>query len=464
MRRRTLWGLLALIGPSLASRAEGQVVDAELWTLTTSLRQSFTDNLFVTSVAKQADFVTAATVGLSYLRVRRDSSFGAFGWANGQAFARLDGYNQGQFGLGVSRQREINRRFQWRYSGAYSDGINLEVLYGGGGGLPQVDVKSGILSTGTTFALTPRTSWSTSLDGTYLRYRSRFAFDSAALPISPLPPIDIGDAVRPPSTTPPSLVLPDGTDILRLLAAESVLTQRLDYWSWRLGTGLTHAFSPKTSANLGIGYRFNEQSPRTFDGGDHFETTVGLTRVLDPTANLSGGYAYQSSDYGRRSSVHSGSIQADKQFGNRWRADASLGVSYLDEATSRSSGWTWIGGLGTSVRFDRGNLAGRYTRTVYQGQIVPTTQVTDSVFVGGGHAFTKRVFASAFGFYRSARDRDDPRFSYDSGYLVAALSVRMGRRTSTGLSYVFQTFDQSGLPRANRSYLTASFGYTRSWK
>ena len=243
-----------------------------------------------------------------------------------------------------------------------------------------------------------------------------------------------------------------------------MLAQRLDYWSWRLGTGFTHAFSPKTSANLGLGYRFSHQSPRAFRGTDQFDMSLGFTRVLDTTANLSGGYAYQASDYGQRSRIHSGSVQADKRLGDRWRADASLGASYLDGATSSSSGWTWIGGLGTSLRFERGSLAARYARTVYQGQIVPSTQISDTVSLGGGHTFTKRIFASAFGHYRSARDPNDRRFSYDSGYLVAGLSVRLGKRTSSGLNYVFQTFDQSGLPRANRSYLTASFGYNRSWK
>ena len=207
MRHRALGALLALTAPCLVPRGEAQV-EAQLWTLSTSLRQSFTDNLFLTSVAEREDFVSAATVSLSYVRQRRDSNFGAFGWANGQVFARLDGNNQGQFGLAVSGRREAHSRLQWRYAGSYADGINLEVLYGGGVGLPQVDVKSASFTTGTTFALTPRTSWNTSLDGSYLRYRSVFPFATVALPISPLAPSDVAGAIRPPSTGVPSLGLP----------------------------------------------------------------------------------------------------------------------------------------------------------------------------------------------------------------------------------------------------------------
>jgi hypothetical protein len=142
----------------------------------------------------------------------------------------------------------------------------------------------------------------------------------------------------------------------------------------------------------------------------------------------------------------------------------TLGATYFDGSTPQSSGWTWIGGLGGSLKFDRSSLAGRYSRTMFQGQLVPSLQTTDVFSLGGGHAFTKRVFGSLFGYYRNARDQSDRRFSYESAFASAALSVRLRERISGGLSYAFQYFDGGAFPSSKRSFLTVNLGYIRSWK
>ncbi|HEY5908816.1 MAG TPA: hypothetical protein VIZ31_12295, partial [Vicinamibacteria bacterium] len=360
--------------------------------------------------------------------------------------------------------KSFHRRFSWSYSAYYGDGINFEALLNGGRAVPQVDLKNGIVSSSTSFSLTPRTSWNLSVDPTYVRYRTTIPIDTASLPFEPQVPPDVIGATRPQPIDLGALELPDGTEILRLLSGESILATRLDYWSWRVGTGFSHSFSPITRATVGFGYRSSTQSPRTIRGGNQYDGSIGFSRALDTTANLNGAYAYQSSSYGLISRTHSLTLGGDKEFSDRFRGDLSLGTTYFDGATRESSGWTWIGGLGGSLKFDRSNLTGRYTRTMYQGQIVPSLQITDVFSLGGGHAFTKRVFGSAFGYYRNARDQSDRRFTYESAFASSSLSVRFAKRFNGGLSYAFQYFDSGTLPSATRSYFTLFFGYTRAWK
>ncbi len=462
-RRCGLRALLGLAASCLAQPAAAQG-EVELWTFSANLRESFTDNVLFTSVAAQEELISAATLTLGYNRVRRTSSFGAFGWVNGQLFGRYDQLNQAQFGLGLSGRKSLHRRFSWSYSAYYGDGINFDALLNGGRAVPQVDLKNGSVSSSTSFSLTPRTSWNLSVDPTYVRYRTTIPIDTASLPFEPQVPPDVIGATRPQPIDLGGLELPDGTEILRLLSGESILATRLDYWSWRVGTGFSHSFSPITRATVGFGYRSSTQSPRTIRGGNQYDGSIGFSRALDTTANLNGGYAYQSSSYALTSRTHSLTLG-----GTRSSAIASGGTCRSGRPTSTGPRGKAAAGPGSEAWEARSSSTGATSRVATRepctrARSCPASRSPTCSLSGAGTLSTKRVFGSAFGYYRNARDQSDRRFTYESAFVSTALSVRFAKRFNGGLSYAFQYFDSGALPSATRSYFTLSFGYTRAWK
>jgi hypothetical protein len=438
-------------------------VEAERWTLSGNLRETFSDNVFLSRGRDVDEWITGATLSLAYGRLGQRSSLSGLGWLNGGLYREFDEYNRVQYGLGLSGQLDADPRMRLRAGASFADGINFDSLYASRLGLPQVDVKSGSAFTGLTYEVTPSTFANASLDVSGLRYRADFLFDSSQLPGDVFAPPDVLQPLRPGSVDPQLPIAPDGAQFLALLSAEGIRTLSLDYIAWRAGVGLSHELSDTTRVSVDAGYRRTYESPSEFADGEQVEAQAALRHVFDQSATASLSYAYQESRFRDRARAHSATAQADKELSRRLRFDASVGVSWLD-GPADASGATIVGGAGFSLRLDRTSVAARYTRSRFQGPVLGRSQVSDVVFASVGHTFGKRLFGSVFGYYRTASDDLDRSYTYSDAVLGASLALRIKRRGNIGGSYTFQHFDSAGFPATSRSTLSVSLGYSRTWK
>jgi hypothetical protein len=462
-RREGRTGLLValLLAPTTPSLAQ---VEASRWTLLASLRETLTDNLFLTDDS-QWEAITGGSLSLSYAHVRGGSSFAATGWLGGQLFNRFGTYSGTQFGLNAGARFALSPRARLRVGTGYANGLNLESLRASRVGLPQIDVESGSVSAGLNYALTPSTTADLSLDASGIRYRAQLLVDTSRLPGDTLVPVTVF-APAPQSGLEVSLpVVPDETlQTLGLLTAEGLATLSFDFGTWRAGAALAHDFSPRTRVTIGGDYRRTYLRPETFSAGDQIGSVVTLREVLDRTASLSLSYAYQDNRFGIQVKSHAFTAQADAEIDQNVRFDASFGGSYLDGPNDTTTGWTLIGGVGLSARLKRTSVVARYTRTRYQGLIVARSQVTDLVFAGVGQTLARRVFVSAYGYYRDGRDQLDPRYSNATALVGAALGVRIKQRTRADLSFTFLRFHTAAFTAARRSTLSLSLSYARQMK
>jgi hypothetical protein len=341
--------------------------------------------------------------------------------------------------------------------------LNFEALYANRAGLPQVDVQAASTTSDLTFEVTPGTSVHAAFDAVGFRYRAGTLVNSAQLP---------GEALAPPDVTLPLEGEPTGLpkapdaslQAVGLLAAEGLQTLRLDYWTWHTGAGLVHEFSPRTSVTVDLGYRRTYQEPRTYAEGEQLEAQAALRQVLDTTANLSLAYDYQDNRFQIGVRTHTFVTQAQKEFGQKVTADASLGASYYDGADPTLSGWRVVGGAGVSLRLKHTRLVARYTHTRYQGLVTGRNELTDLAFASLSHRLGRRLSATIYGYYRDARDPLATLFSYDTAAAGATLTARIKKRSDTGFSYLFQHFRASPAPAADRSLLTFFVGYTYASK
>lgn len=470
MARPGRTGVFALLLVVAGGSAAAQVpAESESWVFSGTLRQTFTDNLFLVGLDDApTEAISGATLAVTYARLRQRTTFSALGWLNGSVYHRFSSYDGAMFGLGLSGQAGLERRGRLRYRASYANGLNLEALYASRVGLPQLDVKSFAASTGFTYAITPATSGNLSFDGSALRYRSELRTDSSQLPGDLLAPPDVLEPLLPGEGDTGLPAAPDGSvQVLGELAREGIRVTALDYWSGRVGAGIVHAFSPETKVNLDLDYRrsYADSGAGGVPDGQLFGATVGLARALDTTANLSLGYAFQDARYGFATRNHSLVGRATKAFGKKLRGDLSLGGSYFEGASDAASSWDVIGGAGIAVRLKRTSIALRYGRSRYQGVVVGRSLNTSDAFASLGHTFGKKVFGAVYGLYRSARDESRDLYAYDDLLGGASITVRIERRWRLGASYSYSRFDRgAALGAANRSVVSISLGYTRVMK
>ena len=456
--------LLSGLFLGLAATPSPAQVEAQRWVFSGTLRATLTDNLFLIAPDGPGEAITGGTLSMTYSRIAKRYSLSALGWVNGQVYHRFDAYNGAKFGLGVYGQRDFTRGLRGRLGLSYADGLNLGALYSSRVGLPQLDLKTGFVDAGLSYDLSPGTSVSGSFDATGIRYRSDVLLSTARLPADSLTPPDVQEPLDPVPApdVPPA---PDASlEALDILALQSLRVLRLDYWTWRAGAGLAHEFSPTTRVNVGLGFRRTGQEPRTFAAGDQIEAQVGLQHAIDAGANLSFTYGYQDNRFDPRLRTHTLVGGVAKALSAKVRFDISLGGSYLGSTDPAVSGWTFVGGAGVSMRFDRAQFAARYERSRYQALVLGRNQTVDLVYASFGRILTRRVYLAAYGNYRNARDPVSDLYSYDSATAGAYLTVRIKKRGSAGLSYSFQHFATRGFPSADRSLLSVSVGYTRIGK
>ncbi len=459
--RKTL--LAAVLLGLAASRSSAQV-EAERWVFSAIARETLTDNLFLIPSGGPGESITGATLSLSWTRQKDASLLSGLGWANGSLFHQYGAYNGLQWGAGLSGQRDFTRRAQGRASLAYADGLNLEKLYAGRVGLPQLDVKTGVATAGFSYKFTPATSASASLDATGIRYRADTLLSSARLPADAQTPPDVRNPLTP-SPVPVVPQPPDATlDALALLSSQSLRIYRLDYWTWHAAGRLEHDFSPRTTVDLGLGYRRTGQDPETFSFGDQLEATAGLRRLVATDTTLSLTYTYQDNRFDPPTRTHSFLGMFAKKFSTKVTGDVSIGSSYLDTESPLASGWSPVGGVGVSVRLKRTFFAARYSRSRYQALVLGRNQTVDLLYASLGQTLSKRLYLSVYGYYNDAQDAVADLYSYETGLAGASLGARLGKRGSAGVSYDFRHFKASGLPGADRSSVSFFVGYARAFK
>jgi len=453
--------LALLVGPASGPLAGAE---AERWTLSVTLRQTLSDNVFLTP-ERSREAITGGTLSLSYGRIKGGSSFSAGGWLGGQHFYRFGTYDRAQFGLNTSARIALAPRARLRLGAGYTNGLNVESLRSSRLGLPQVTVQSGSASVGLDYTLGAGTSADLGLDGAGIVYRAKLLVDSSQLPGDTFVPADAVAAGPPPGINmgPPSA--PDETlQVLGLLTAEGLQTLNLDFATWRASLGLAHEFSPRTRISVGGDYRRTYEKPRTFSEGEQVGGQVALRQVLDSSANVALAYGYQENRFGIRLRTHSFTAQVEKAIGKKVRLDATLGSSYLQGPERASSSWTAVGGGGLSAQFRRSWLALRYTRSRYQGLIVGRSQIADLAYANLTHAVGRRVSIAGYGYYRDARDPLDPRFSFRTTLGGASLGVGIKQRTSAGVSYSYLRYDPRSSPAVQRSVLSMFLSYARQMK
>jgi hypothetical protein len=330
-------------------------------------------------------------------------------------------------------------------------------------GLPQVDVKTGVATAGFSYSFTPATVASASLDATGVRYRASTLLSSARLPADAQTPTDVRNPLTPsPSDVPEP---PDATlDALALLSSQSLHVYSLDYWTWRAGARLEHQFSPRTTVDVGVGYRRTGQDPETFSFGDQLEATAGLRRLVASETTLSLTYTYQDNRFDPPAQTHTALGVLAKKFSTKVTGDVSVGASYLDTPSQVASGWSPVGGVGVSVRMKRTFFAARYTRSRYQALVLGRNQTVDLFYASLGQTLSKRVFLSVYGYYNDAQDPVSDLYSYETALAGASLGASLGKRGSAGVSYDFRHFKASGLSGADRSSVSFFVGYARAFK
>ncbi|HXK10298.1 MAG TPA: hypothetical protein VMT70_11680 [Vicinamibacteria bacterium] len=391
------------------------------------------------------------------------TTLSALGWANGSIYRRYGAYNGVQFGLGLSGRHSFTRRFAGRASLSYADGLNLEALYSGRVGLPQIDVKTGVATAGITFTASPSTSLNAGVDATGIRYHTDVLVSTAQLPADSLtPPEVLGNLRRDPTDLAPA---PDASlEALGTLATQALSVSSLDFWTWHVSGGLAHTFSPRTSVNLTLGYRETGQEPRTYAVGDQIELSAGLRQALDSGANLNLTYAYQDNRFNPQVQTHSFGGGADKEFNSKVKGDVSFGASYIDSPVPSVSGWTYVGGAGVAVRLKRTFFAARYSRSRYQALVLGRNQVVDLAYGSLGRTVSRRVYLAAFAYYLNARDPAFDLYSYETSVAGVSVSTRIKKRGSAGFSYNFRHYQPTGLIASDRSSISVFASYSRAYK
>jgi hypothetical protein len=439
-------------------------VEAQRWVISATARETLTDNLFLIAPDGPGETITGGTLGLTYSRVDDRYSLSALGWANGQVFSQYGAYNGATYGLGVHGQRDFTRDLKGRLGASYADGLNLGALYSSRVGLPQLDIKTGYVETGLSYKVSPGTSVGGSFDATGIRYRADVLLSTARLPADSLTPPDVQVPLNP-TPTPDVTPAPDASlEALDILALQSLRVYALDYWTWHAGADVGHEFSPTTRGSAALGYRRTGQDPRTFADGEQLEARAGLQHTIHSGTVLSFNYDFQDNRFGPTTRTHSLVGGLTRDLSSKVKVDVSLGGSYLDGAVPEASGWTAVGGAGVSMRFDRAQFAARYERSRYQALVLGRNQTVDLVWASLGRVLTKRVYFSAYGSYRNARDPVGELYSYESATAGAILTARIKKRGSVGLSYSYQHFGTRGFPSADRSLLSAFLNYTRTEK
>lgn len=450
--------LAAVTGAAEAQRARPS--ETELWLLSASLRESYIDNLFLIN-GGPGDWVTNATVSLSYLRRRPPATFSANGWIGGNYFGRFDNFRSVNYGLGVSGNNQLDRRARARYSASFTDGLNRNTSFESRFG-PEVDVKSGYASTGLDYAFTPSTTGRLSADLSGLHYRIDASDIASFLPTDLQTPPVIDDPDNPPDPDAPSLE--DLRSLLEALALEGFLVRDIDYWTWHFGAGISHEFSPNTQASLDLGSRSTTSETVGVPHGQLFDASATLTQKIDPTASVSLGYVYTDADYGTSATSQTVFLRAQKEFDEKVHGDVTLGASQAEAQDTGSSPWNFVGGLGVSVQMKRGRFTVHANRSVYQGIILGRQQISDDVSASFSHVFNKRVFASAFASYRNAHDTTVDELSSEQIFGGATLSIRLSKRFRLSPSYAYAFYSRGPVLRPpGRSTFGLSLRYTKAF-
>jgi hypothetical protein len=456
-RRRARAAAGALFLAALAVAAPAGAQDGDRWTFQPVLRQTFTNNLFLTSDDPFADRALSLTLNVGYSRTSGRWRLGALGWVSGVVFGDAENLDDVRFGLGVTAERALSPQSTLTLTGAWSDGVSVESFFVNPVDAPQFDVQTFSAGIGYGYRFSPRTTGGLSLGGTIVR--SLNGLPDFVVP--PPAPVDVLVPLAPPPSDPldetvpqPDLIEPRGLDnaaVVAGLVGRDGVTRATDYRSWTLGATLGHRYSSRTGLSTGLLYRRNVD-----DDNRQVEGQVGVSRAIDSRTNVSATYtglwsAYPGSDF----FSHTLLLRADKAPPRRRiRLDVSAGVTYVD---SEDPSWTLIGGFGVSLPLGRTMLAARYDHSRYQSVLFPRNYDTHSFSLSMSRRLTRSLFILGFGTWLNAND-EDPFNSYTTGWAGVSLRQRVMRKFTLGGGYGYSLYDTPQFPAAGRSVWTVFIG------
>ncbi len=474
--RGLAWALVCGLCAARAS-AQGQATPSDSasggsvrrLTLSATLRETLSDDLFFAGTGGGPDPSTSATLGLAFGLSHHGLNLGGAGWANGTLVGPSRRRNV-QSGLGWGVDLGFSPRTRMRFDTSYSDGLNLDAVYGSSEAFPQLDVKSFVGDLGLSRRVSPSTSMGATLTGTFIRYRSSALFDTAALPSETLVQPDIVQPSAPEGTESPlpenPAGLPIGPDntlaVLGILTGAGLRTPSVDYWTWRAGGDVAHQFSSVSRGRVAFGYRGALGSPAALTAGDEIDAEVEWSRTLGGTAGVSLAYADRESRYATRFGTHTASVRVDKTVSRRLSANASVGGSFLEAPQRGDASWEAIGGAGLSWRRGRTALSVRYDRNRSQSILGGRSYTSDSGVASFAQRLTRRLSVSAFGSYRSASDALGQGSSYRSLFIGSNLGLRLAKRLNVGAVYSYQHFDRQEFAAADRYVASVFAGYSLS--
>lgn len=472
-------GLAALIVllPFAAPKAQGQ--DVERWSFVGALSASRATNLFLAPGGGSGETIGGLSLTLSYLRSRQRSRLLASAWALGLGYQKLDQLDTANAGLALDGNWSFTRTARLRYTQSFARGFNPDRLYGKGVLLPQFDVTSSASRLGFSWDATPSTTLDLSGDADWIRYDSALPTSSTQLGVDTFPEQaarpGLEGAVKPPlsrtgsAEPPPLLTAPDNTlYVLNLVSLEGVLASRLTVWTYRVGAGLSHEFSPKTQGGLSLAYR-ESRYDSVRPAGDFVERTglasLGLHvhRQLGTTLGGALSYTLQRNTIRPLVTTHNVTGQLDKRFSERFQMDGSLGASYWSGEAAVPSGWGVVGDVGGSLRFERASALARVSRSVYQALGFGRVLTTDFAYLSASGVPAKRILVGAYAGYRHSSDNLDRSFSFQNGFVGAFAGWRVGKRTTLGGSWAWRRYRLSPFPAASGSVFSVSVSWGKVW-
>jgi hypothetical protein len=460
--RRCAFALALLVGLG-ASSAPAQ--EAERWTFTGSARISHTTNLLFVPDGPD-DTIGGGVLTLAYTRLRRSYSFAGTAWVLGSAYREFDIFNGVRGGLALSGTVSLSPVARLRYSEALASGFNPQRLYGTGDLLPQIRVTNNVASAGLSYDFTRSTRGDLSFDSTFIRYRSDVRVLTPQITAETFPEQAAGPVPDP--TRPPIFGLPLDAALTTagLASLEGIDTRTLDLFTYRVGAGVTHEFSPKTQAGVTVGYRssrYSNSDVPTTDAGI-FEAGASVKRTLDSTASLSFVYGFQLSLYDPTTTTQNVGGQFAKELTSKWNLDASLGASWYTSDLTPDTGWSVVGGVGASKRGRRGSFLLRYDHTLYQALGFGRVITTDLLYSAGNWLPWKRVIVGAYAGLSASRDELDSGFTFSDGFAGVYGSLQVHKRMRVGVDYSYRRYSFRALPDAAASVFGVSISYGRTWK
>ncbi|MGH9336078.1 MAG: hypothetical protein ACRD21_20260, partial [Vicinamibacteria bacterium] len=368
----------------------------------------------------------------------------------------------------ASGAKNLNPQTNLNFAAGISNGFNYQDLIINGIFFLDQGIFSAFATSGINYDFTPATSGF--LNFHYNRFRfeleqeidaSQFVFlvpgdDQVLIPVIP-------EGLPFPSDTTENVI--DASQLVAgLLAAEGTLLSNFTTESSLLTGGLSHELSPRTDADVQLGYRWLDyQRPDTINGGDAF-ASLRLSHTFNTKTDLAGAYTY------RRNMVFAPAIASHTALGrlNRQisvpiRIEGSFGFTYYPVPNADSSGYELIGGAALSGEYVRTAFNLSYHRRAQHSIGIGRFLTTDLANGGVSYIFNREWSATSYAGFRSSRGTFDDNFFFTVLVAGANVTHRINEEFSLGGSYLFRYLDRGPFEYGTH-LLSVVMTFGKTWK